>query len=277
MRVLLIVCMASLAGCDDDTTAMSHAGGDDLSAPTGVEDLSMLFADLSQCAGYRTFLGFPGANATLDTIDCPCGCIVDRFANNLVNGNWGASTSGGASFVPTSSGLGMALASTTTSTTPSLASLASQGPIARFFLDGDFDMQVDYNLNASTPPGESHLVLGVRKSDTVQGIPVYEVERAREPDGSEVYVTQLGGVPAVQLATTATHGTLRLSRVGFKLTSYGDGMQVSTLIAQDTNRLEVTLAGELSGCADADAGTSCAYQPSWSNLIVNSGTLVNQP
>ncbi len=213
MRVLLIVCLASLVGCGDDTTAMTHAGGDDMSAQLGGEDLSSLPADLPSCAaGPRTFLGYPGANATLLTFDCSCGCLIDGFANTLVNGNWGSSTSGGASFVPTSSGLGMALATTTTSTSPSLASLASEGPIARFFLDGDFDMQVDYDLNASAPPGESHLVLGVRKPNTVQGIPVYEVERARQADGSEVYVTQLGGVPAVQVATAATQGTLRLAR-----------------------------------------------------------------
>lgn len=264
-----------VGGCGDDTTTMGHAGGD-LSAQTGGDDLSVAPPDMATCM-FRTFLGYPGANASLLTFDCSCGCLIDSFANTIVNENWGASTSGGASFVPMSSGLEMSLTTTTTSSGPSLASLASQGPIARFFLDGDFNLQVDYAMNASAPPGEAHLVLGVRKPNTVDGIPVYEVERARLADGSEVYVTQLGGVPAVQTATTATHGTLRLTRAGFTLKSYGDGQLVSTLIAQDANRVEVTLAGALVSCNDADSGTSCTYEPSWRNVQLNHGTLVNQP
>ncbi|HWE28234.1 MAG TPA: hypothetical protein VHB97_09545 [Polyangia bacterium] len=275
MRVLLIVCMASLAGCGDDTTTAGHGNGGDMSAQAG-DDLASSAPDMATCM-FRTFLGYPGTNASPLTFDCSCGCMIDAFANTIVNENWGASTSGGAGFVPTASGLQLSLATTTTSASPSLASLASEGPIARFFLDGDFDLQVDYDLNTSAPPGEAHLVLGVRYPNTVEGIPVYEVERAREADGSEVYVTALGGVPAVQVATTATHGTLRLTRAGFTLKSYGDGQLVSTLIAQDANRLEVTLAGALASCTDADAGTSCTFGPSWRNLQLNHGTLVNQP
>lgn len=276
MRVLLIVGMAWLVGCGDDTTTMGHSAAGDLSAQTSGDDLSVASPDMATCM-FRTFLGYPGANASLLTFDCSCGCMIDAFANTIVNENWGASTSGGASFVPMASGLEMSLATTTTSSAPSLASLASQGPIARFFLDGDFDLQVDYAMSTSAPPGEAHLVLGVRKPNTVEGIPVYEVERARLADGSEVYLTQLGGVPAVQVATTAAHGTLRLTRAGFTLKSYGDGQLVSTLIAQDANRVEVTLAGALVSCSDADAGASCTYEPSWRNLQLNHGTLVNQP
>jgi hypothetical protein len=279
MRALLIVSIAWLAvGCGDDTTAKS-GGGADLSAQASGADLAVAVPDLSVCM-FRSFSGYPGTNETPLTFDCSCGCMIDAFDNNTTNGDWGSSTQNGASFVPMMNvGLGMALASSAgaSSSMPSLASLASEGPTARFFLDGDFDLQVDYDLNATAPPGESHLVLGLRKPNTVQGLAIYEVERAREPDGSQAYSSQLGGVPAVQAATTATHGTLRITRAGFTVTSFADGQKVSTLIAQDTGRLEVTLAGELSGCLALDGGTTCGYEPSWHHLQLNQGTLVNQP
>ena len=42
------------------------------------------------------------------------------------------------------------------------------GPTAQFFLDGDFDMLVDYDL-VSPPPGETHLVLSVRNPGASRG------------------------------------------------------------------------------------------------------------
>jgi hypothetical protein len=275
MRVWLIVSMACLAGCGDDTTTMSHGG--DLGAQAGGHDLAVAAPpDLAACV-FGNFFGYPGANASPLSFDCPCGCMIDPFDDSLPSSNWGTSTGGGASFVAETSGTGMTLAWSAANTTPSLASLASEGPIARFYLDGDFDLQVDYALNGAAPPGESHLVLSVRKPDSVQSLTIYQVERARETDGTEAYATQLGGVPAVRVATAATTGTLRLTRAGFTMTSFADGQNLSTLIAQNLDRLEVTLAGELNGCSDADAGTTCSYQPSWHHLQLNQGTIVNQP
>lgn len=278
-----MVCMVSVialaaAGCGDDTTSKS-GGSADLSAPTGGDDLAVAGPDLSSCT-FRSFAGYPGTNETPFTFDCSCGCMIDAFDNNTLNGNWGSSTANGASFAPVMNvGLGLSLPSSAgaTNSTGALASLASEGPTAQFFLAGDFDVQVDYDLHAAAPPGESHLILGLRKPNVVQGLAIYQVERAREPDGSEVYATQLGGVPTVQVATTATQGTLRITRAGFTVTAYADGQKLSTLIAQEAGRLELTLAGELNGCMSLDGGTTCSYQPSWHHLQLNHGTLANQP
>lgn len=272
MRATILVLFVALAaGCGDDS-----GGGTDLAAAAG-DDLAAS-ADLAGDLGcsFGTFPGFGGVQ-TATSFDCSCGCMIDSMELDGVAGIWGKSTTSGAMFVPMPGvGLGVSL---TTSGTLEQAGLASEaGPSfpSVFYLDGDFDLLVDYDFGATPPPGPAELVLGVRKPEVLSGTPQYEVERERLADGSDAYATMLGGVPATLKPTTATHGTLELQRVGYTLTSLADGQQVATLVSNYPGRLVVTLAATLSGCS-GDAGASCGYQPRWHLMRLNSGKLVNMP
>ncbi len=270
MRAFLVLALLVGAGCGDDST-MTGGGdlgaGDDLAAPSG--------ADLSACTT-QLFPTFTGVQTSPMRFDCPCGCIIDPMDGDTLNPMWGATHTANAGFAPMAGvGLGMSL-TWAGGPTPEQAGLYSVGPIAQFFLDGDFDMLIDYDL-ATAPPGESHLVLSVRDPGTVQGLSVFEVERAHLADGTDEYSTMLGGVPPVALPTAATHGTLRLTRQGYTVSAYGDGQKISTLIAQKAGRVAVNLAATLAGCTTSDAGATCGYTPRWRALRLATGTLVNLP
>jgi hypothetical protein len=273
-KVALALLLLLGAGCGDSSSHGDGGSGDDQGVPSdgGSGDLAGVTTDAS-CLP-REFLGFAGDNSVFHQQDCSCGCMIDRFENNTVNTIWGRSvTSASVVFTPMQNvGLGISL--TTNGATLENGGLASEGPTAQFYLDGDFDVSVDYDLGATPPPGESHLVLGTRTPGTTGGTLHYEVERYHHDDGSDSYETNLGGVAKSGGSTTATHGTLRLTRVGFVLTSYADGQQISTLIAQNGDRLLLTLAATLSTCGGGSG--PCSYTPRWHLLNLASGHLVNQ-
>jgi hypothetical protein len=271
MRAICVALLLATVGCGDDSTGSSSL---DMSGSSS-SDLAGTGPDLTGCTP-RSFQGFPGT-ANLLRFDCSCGCSIDGLQNNLVNSMWGTPHSSGASFVPMQGvGLGIAL-SYSGAATAEYGSLVSEGATSPFYLDGDFDMLVDYDLGATPPPGVARLILGVRNPTTLSGTPVYEIERLHQADGSDDYATMLGGVPPVFVTTTATKGTLRLTRAGFMLTSYADGNQVSMLIAQSAGRLAITLTATLGGCTTSDGGSSCGYTPRWKLLRMSAGTLVNLP
>jgi hypothetical protein len=274
MRLLLLLALVA-GGCGDDTTNGTGdlgAFGDDLSADG--RDLSALTGDLI-CSN-TSFNGFTGVQTSLAVFACPCGCTVDGMNSSVVNPMWGASHSPSSGFAPIAGvGLGENLHFDGTSTFE-LCALYSVGPTSQFFLDGDFDLLIDYDLGSS-PPGETHLIVSVRDPGTVQGIQIFDIEREQLADGSNAYVTMLGGVPSNSVATTATHGTLRMTRKGFTYTTYGDGTMVSTLIAQKANRVALNVTATLNGCSTSDGASTCAYQPRFHDLRLASGTLVNLP
>ena len=269
MRVFFVLVLALAAGCGDDTSsstdlsAISDAG---LGSDLGVGDLA---------CGLRLFAGFDPPS-TPEKLDCPCGCLVDALDGTSVSPLWGASHSSGAAFVPMPGvGLGVML---TSAGGLEVGSLASEGlPSSAFYLDGDFDLRVDYDLGATPPPGAANLVLGVRAPGTLSGTQQYEVRRQQLADGENGYAARLGGVPDVVVPTTASHGTLRLTRQAYTLTAYADGQMITTLISQYAGRLVITLAATLEGCTVADAGGSCGYTPRWHRVVLTSGALINQP
>lgn len=272
MRILLVLALVA-GGCGDDTTTASGdmgAGGDDMFAAVG--DLArsgdMVCTNLS-------FPGFSGVQTSLAVFACPCGCTVDSMESSAVNPMWGASSTSPSSFVPLA-GVGLGEHLDFNGSLQQLG-LYSVGPTAQFFLDGDFDMLVDYDL-VSAPPGQTHLLMSVRDPGAVMSVQTFDIEREQLSDGSGYYATMLGGVPSNMAATTATHGTLRITRQGFTYTSYADGTMVSTLIAQKAPRVAVTVTGTLNDCSAADGGgATCSYQPRFHNLRLASGTLVNLP
>jgi hypothetical protein len=272
MRVLFLLVVLA-GGCGDDTTT----GTGDMSA--GGDDLSSAGADFAGAGDMpcvnRMFNGFNGVQTTLAVFACPCGCTVDGMESSVLNPMWGATKTSGSNFAPIAGvGLGEDLHYSGNLETLGLYSV---GPTAQFFLDGDFDMLVDYDL-VSTPPGQTHLLMSVRDPGAVQSIQTFDIEREQLPDGSGYYATMLGGVPSNMITSAATHGTLRLTRQGFMYNSYADGATVSTLIASKAPRVAVNITATLNDCSNADGGmTACAYQPRFHNLRLASGTLVNLP
>ena len=271
MRYVLALALL-LCGCGDDTTAASGdlgAGADDLSS--GLGDLAGT-GDMS-CVN-EIFPGFAGVQTSLVYFKCPCGCTIDSFEEGAVNPMWGATSSAGSSFAPIAGvGLGEHLRYSGSDARLGLYSVA---PIAQFFLDGDFDLRVDYDL-VSAPPGQTHLLISVRDPGAVMSIQTFDVEREQLSDGSGYYATMLGGVPSNMVPTTATKGTLRITRQGFNYTTYGDGQMVSTLIAQKAPRVAVTVTAALNDCSASDGGASCEFQPRFHNVRLASGTLANLP
>jgi hypothetical protein len=275
VAALALLVGAGVIGCDDDSTGgptdlSGHA--DDLPFPL-IRDMAGGDAGCT----YRQFPGFIGAQTSPAQFACGCGCLIDSFETATVSPLWGPSHTAGASFSPMP-GVGLGIMLTSSNNSLEQAGLASEGlPTSQFYLDGDFDLRVEYDLGATPPPGHANLVLGVRKPTALTGPMQYEVRREQLANGSNSYATMLGGVPAVMQPTTATHGTLRLTRQGFTVNAYADGTLLSTLIAQEASRLVVTLAATLEGCTVSDMGASCGYTPRWHKLELLSGTLVNRP
>lgn len=272
MRLLLVLALLA-GGCGDDTTNASGdlgAGGDDLSASgidlAGTGDMTCIF---------RSFNGFNGVQTQPAFFDCACGCTIDAMESSVVNPMWGATKTANSNFAPIA---GVALGEDLHyAGNVEQLGLYSVGPTAQFFLDGDFDMSIDYDL-VTAPPGQTHLLMSVRDPGAVQSIQTFDIEREQLSDGSNFYATMLGGVPSNMVATTATHGTLRMTRQGFTYKTYGDGALVSMLIAQKAPRVAVTITATLNDCATSDGGgTICSYQPRFHNLRLASGTLANLP
>jgi hypothetical protein len=257
----------SLCGCGDDTTSGAH----DMSMHVPGADLASN-VDIASCGG--SFTGF-SAPTPLTFYDCSCGCTVDTFMHPDILPMWGVSRTGSGLPVGTSDGL-QSILEVTPSSPVAVIGLLSQTQLGGFFLDGDFDLLVDWSFGGTSPPGESHLILGVRKPAVVVGTDIFDIERAHLADGSDIYRSQLGGVPPGDNATTTTSGTMELARRGLTTTAYVDGKVIGSFLAASGPRMEITLSSALSGCEDQDGG-SCSYSPLWISLRLKSGTLVNQP
>jgi hypothetical protein len=274
---LVLALSLSFASCGDQTNDGHDLGaGDDLAASTG--DLSGA-ADLAppadlECAGPEYFVGF-GLVSTEQRIECRCGCVIDRFANNVISGFWGTPIIETAVLTPTLDGL-------VAQVMPSdggagVAALSSSAGAIPFFLDGDFDLAVDYRLPDEIPP-DAHAILRV----SIGGTDVYTIERERGLDGEERYRATLGGIAPVTRPTTAHSGTLRLVRSGFTIRAEADGQTVTQFTGATRARLPilVTLGLTEAGCAVAGGarpdGGACAATVIWQNLRLASGTLVDR-
>jgi hypothetical protein len=263
----LVLAAALASGCGAGATSGTSR---DLAAPT-LTDMSIPI-DVARCGGF--FTGF-SQTAPLTFFQCSCGCSVDTFMHPDVIAYWGLARTGANLPVGTADGLQIILQSSAAEPVSAVGILSQSSTGSGFYLDGDFDLLVDYALGM-TPPGESHLILGVRIPASNVGTDIYDVERARLADGSDVYRSQLGGVPPHDTATDATQGTLELSRRGLTYAAYADGKMIGSFLAQSGPRMEITLTAALSGCAEPDAGT-CSYTPSWISLRLANGVIVNMP
>jgi hypothetical protein len=264
--VLLLAALSIATGCsDDDNSPTDGGGGDEGANNVDGAGVDLFGADLSCMYGF--FPGFGGASATERRYDCPCGCTIDPFTSAAsVSGIWNG-TNMHATFTPTTTGLEVGVDGT--AGTPAIGGLASFNSTGPFFLDGDFDLLVDYDL-VGTPPPNAHAIL--RVDNLKSGLNgVYTVERLTTAASANQYSAALAGILPVAVATTATSGTLELKRNGFTLQAIADGSMITQYTGAVQDRLAILVTVGLDTC-----GGSCAFTVRWKNLRLNSGALVDR-
>jgi hypothetical protein len=266
---MLLLSLFYFSACDDTNAGTGQDGGvGDLA--TGSADLTAIPQDLSgydaTCA-LQKFQGFPGTSPSLRRLDCPCGCVIDPFETTLIAGYWNGSVQD-TTFNPTVTGLAV---------TPSppdggaaFASLTSINPSDPFFLDGDFDLLVDYQL-LTTLPNDSHATLEVNNLKPPTNS-TYSIERQRSTGGVEQYQAAVAGIQPVSQATAATSGTLELKRTGFTLAALADGTEVTRFTGAVQDRLAILLSAGLGDCT----GAGCSFTVKWHNLRLVTGSLVDR-
>jgi hypothetical protein len=253
-----VVCVA-LVGCGGDDHDDLGGAGDLLGA-----DLPITLPDLSICSAGQ-FNGFPGSSPIERRLDCSgCGCLIDTLTMAADQALW-TKSSVSATFSDSAPGINIVADG---STGPAFATLASLNPGGPFFLDGDFDLRVDYLVSLLVPG--THVALRVDSPDGT----FFEVARSRSPAGENDYTASLAGVASAH-ANNAIEGTLRLVRSGTALVAYGDNNQLQTSTAVGTGRAAIYLAAGIDGCFDADAG-SCELVATLHDVRLASGALVDR-
>ena len=264
-RVLLAVLF--LAGCSSDNGGADGGGSRDLSAGSGDLGVGDLAGPVDATCRFGTFAGFFGAATNEQRFDCPCGCTIDTFEESAVSGLWNGSVQS-SMLHGTSTGLEVTPEPPDGGT--AFAGLSSVNPNGRFFLDGDFDLLIDYQLVTPLPP-DGHASLQV--NDLTQNPNgVYTVERSRQMSGESDYSTQLAGILPVNMATSATASTLELTRMGTVVRAVADGKELSRYTGAIRARLAIVLGVGVGSCA----GAGCSFTVKWHNLRLQSGSLVDR-
>ena len=258
MLSVLLAAAASLGACGDD----SH---DDLGGPVDLlgADLPVSLPDLSVCP--IPFQGFPGDSPSERRLDCTlCGCEIDSLSKAAEEGLW-AKTSTGATLTDSTPGIYIL---TDGVSGPAFATLSSLNVAGPFYLDGDFDLRVDYLISLQSYA--THVALRVDLPDGT----FYEVARKSSSTGSNTYAAQLGGL-ATAIPAAVDQGTLRLVRTATTITAYGDADQVGKNLASGAGRVALYLSAGIDGCFAADGG-SCTLVTTLHDVRLTTGALVDR-
>ena len=267
-KILLVACAMAFSACDD-------GGGADLGAPLdlSVPDLPVTLRDLRACTA-PTFAGFSGASDVERRVDCSlCGCVIDPLTAIGPTALW-AKTQVSATFTDNTSGV---IIFADGSSGPAFATLSSQYPTGPFFLDGDFDLRLDYTVFSLPTGGKIALRVGLGNS-----VPFWEIARAHPVGGADGYADQLGPTSAALAGGSAT-GTLRLTRTGFTIVASADGVEVGRTLSGTAARVTLFVAVGVDGCAgdgglaNDDGGAACRVGAELRALRLASGALVDRP
>ena len=256
--------LACVAACDDD-------GNNDLGGAVDLlgADLPISLPDLASCPP-PAFNGFPGDSTTERRLDCSvCGCSIDTLSKAAEEGLWNKTTlsatlsdSAPGVYVVADGSLG-----------PAFASLTSLNPGGPFYLDGDFDLRMDYATSAF--PYAARIALRV---DVPSG-EFFEISRGRTVLGAAVYSSTLASIPGEKPASLNL-GTLQIVRHGAIITVYGDGTQVAMSSAAGSGRAAIFLSAGLEGCGPSDAGVpdsgGCTLAATMHDIRLASGALVDR-
>lgn len=139
---------------------------------------------------------------------------------------------------------------------------------SRWVFRGDFDIQVDYRLDA-WPPG-NHVRVGLKAGGIKKAGYLDSIERVNDRSWGDVYLTHFSDGAPDKVVTPDTSGRLRLTRMGQSITGYffkqGEWVAIHTGPA-------ATEDGPVLLGVWADEPTSGATV-SFDNFAVNAGTLV---
>ena len=255
------------------TTALAACGstlGDD-SGPHDmvVFDQAVRMPDMAVC-NPPVFSGFPGTVAVERRLDCPCGCLIDSLQQAATSSLWTRTTLG-ATLANSTTGLVVDVDGAQSGASATLSSVGQGGP---FYIENDFDLRLDYVLDAMVAGGSDQLRITL--ADNVS----YVVTRTRTAGGQDQYTTTLNATP-VTVTTTAATGTLRLLRRGAQLTAFGDTDQISQITTAESTRVAITIGSSVSACVATDGGTGdggdgCTMSSTLHNLRLVDGSLVDR-
>lgn len=267
MRSLAITLglVLALGACGDDGPT-DLGPSFDLSGP----DLPITLPDLSSCPA-PSFNGFPGDSDAERRLDCTgCGCSIDPLSSAALTGLW-ARTLLSAEITDEADGLAIRADG---SQGPAFASLSSLNPGGDFYLDGDFDLRIDYALGQLVRGGKVSL-----RIDVTSGL-FWEVARARPVDAFEAHFGSLGGVVASKPSTSES-GTLRLVRQGLTIIAYANGEEIGKTFSGAAGRAAIFFSAGVTGCDSADGGavdggSACVLTAKLRDLRLASGAIVDR-
>ena len=260
MRALVLLACLQSAACIHKVTRPPDGGQGDLGvADEGVPDLQR--PPDAQCT-FERFSGFLGTVPSERRLDCRCGCSVDTFDEAAVQPFWTAVTQNARVRPQTNIGVGFELEPSDGGM--SSAALQSTGPGASFFLDGDFDLLVDYFAGAAPPPGAALLL----------EVGAYAIVRDRSDAGGRYAARGPGG--ALSISTSALAGTLELTRAGGTVSAFADGQKLGDVGAGDSTRLQLALRAQGRCDVADDGGAGCQFVTVWHNLRLTKGALVDR-
>jgi hypothetical protein len=241
-------------------------GGADLSGQLddGGNPLDLTQGDMT-CVPLK-FPGFGGFSATERRYDCPCGCPIDDFTGMQLSPIWNVASP--ATFTPSNMGLGMAI--TKSGGTAAFGAITSLQTGNSFYLDGDFDLLVDWEIMGGATR-DGHVLVTLDNSQVVPNAR-YDVQRERTAADVDQYSSMLGGVMAVKVPTTDTSGTFELKRTGFTVQAFAGGAQVTQFLGGSRTRLAILLSLAI----DTGCNGTCNLAVRWKNLRLAYGSLVDR-
>jgi hypothetical protein len=284
----LVCCFGTLVvgatGCDDESSSNNGDmlgagdGGGDGSANVDGSEPDLIGADLT--CGNGIFPGFPGTSVAERSFDCSCGCTLDSFQNStMVSGFWNGTIASDSFFTPTSMGLEATVDSS--SAAPAIAGLSSILASNQWYLNGDFDLLVDYEL-VGPMASDGHAILQVNNLKSPVNS-IYTLERNRTHAAVDQYTATLAGITPVSVSSSATSGTLELKRTGFVIQALADGNMVTQYTGGVLDRMAVIVTAALDGPCPLDGGAAidgsvpgCRFTVKWKNLRLASGLLVDR-
>jgi hypothetical protein len=212
------------------------------------------------------FTGF-GAGGAVSPVQCPCGCILDDFTSfssarwtSTVMGEWSATMAGGV--------LTMATAGSNNVARPTLSS------DGKFYLDGDFDLVVDYKIVAWAVGGGANLTtLGPGNTAPTVHAHTYLLN-----GGRHLYVVVDNLI--WDMPTSATQGTFEIKRTGSTLCATSVGTSPKCRNNSEVGRVTVSLQNTVDNatCSSVCSGGGCCAQTTeYRNLKLVTGTIVDMP
>jgi hypothetical protein len=308
VRRLALVCLLGASGCSllfdpEGVVGPLHDLGapdlprssdvDDLAAPLDLavspDDLTpsdslpsdlapprdLLTPDLLPCVP-PNFLGFFDGGSP-DPLDCnQCGCELDslenaaawplKFTHPALYAGWSEAPDDGGHTI--------------------LAPAPNNGEIDyfhskdKFYLDGDFDLTLDYQVLAQ--PQGGYLLMLVEGAPTDGGfVPIDPFGYAQEIQSTTSYSQWVDFTDDrfLYIDTNATAGTLRVRRSGNKLCASTMGQQEGCHTGTGAARVWVQFQAQVSngGCSSRCTNDCCNFRVHWSHLRLRHGSVVSQP